>query len=154
MPPLKTSEITTALTGLAEEIKGLSSKFELFLESQKKPEPLLQETEIVKETVAQRYPIPSEYRDIIDIVLNKKFGIEIEPLSDRPAFQFTIVVPREYSNALAEHFTMYGSDRRPKVLSFAEGPHGVREWAEKVLNNLSQDARTKIAMDRAEYKTL
>lgn len=108
--------------------------------------------ETIGEPAPSNYPIPQEYREIIETTLNKEFGIELVPISDRPAFQLSIIVPDSYSNSTAEYRKMYGGDKRTKTIDFSQGVNGVREWAEKVYNNLSQDARTKIALAREQGK--
>lgn len=94
--------------------------------------------------------VPFEYRQIVETVLNKKFGIEVEPLADRPAFLFRVIVPKEYSNATENHWRVYGMDERVKVISLAEGINGVREWCDKVFKNFNQDMRTIIVTDRTK----
>ena len=93
-------------------------------------------------------PIPLEYRQIVDDVLNKSFGIEINPRADLPAFEFVVKVPKKYSNAPNSHWEMYKSDNRPRVISYSDGLLGVRQWCEKVFDNFNQDTRTIIVNDR------
>ena len=93
-------------------------------------------------------PIPLEYRQIVDDVLNKSFGVEINPRSDLPAFEFVVKVPKKYSNAPNSHWEMYKSDNRPRVISYSDGLLGVRQWCEKVFDNFNQDTRTIIVNDR------
>lgn len=96
------------------------------------------------------YPVPSEYQQVVETVLNKKFNIEIKPLSDRPAFEFVVSVPKEYSSAPPLYWETYKGDFRPKVVSYAEGLNGVRAWVEKVWSSFNQDTRTQISLDRAK----
>ena len=93
--------------------------------------------------------VPVEYRDIVDSVLNKFFGIKIEPKTDSPAFLFSIVVPDRYSNITPAYKEIYQEDIRPKVITFAEGTVAIRDWAEKVFNSFNPDFRAMIVMDRA-----
>ena len=143
MPKLnKQSEL---LEILIAEVKSLK---ELILTSL--PQPLVGG---VKDTVPipeptpeppkQDYPIPFEYRGIVNDVLNKNFEIRLEPQPDSPSFVFTIVVPKEYSSL------PQGEDIRPKVIQFSDGVNGVRLWAEKVYNNFSPEVQARIAADRA-----
>ena len=149
----KPKKITTndVLLSLAETLKGIEEKLELIdaklfakvetiaVEVEKRPEtPLVQSKE----------PVPADYREIVDTVLNQSFGISIESFKDQPAFTFSITVPETYSNAGKSYLEVYKVDQRPKTITFAEGALGVREWAEKVFNNLTQETRTRIVMDR------
>lgn len=97
---------------------------------------------------APQYPIPSEYRSIVDNTLNNLFGCQVIPMSDTPAFQFNIVVPKKYSPLSEEQLKMMGADIRAKVITYAEGPNGVKVWAEKVLNNFNPDVRSLILADK------
>ncbi len=95
-----------------------------------------------------KYPIPFEYREVINSVLNANFGIQIEPMSDRPAFLFSIVVPELYSNLNDAEKKMYKVDIRSKIISYAEGLNGIRQYAELVANNLGPERRSQIIIDR------
>ena len=66
-------------------------------------------------------PIPPDYREIVDNVLNRSFGIQIEPHTDRPSFTFTIVVPEKYSNMTPAQREMNKYDVRPRVINYSEG---------------------------------
>ena len=104
------------------------------------PEPVPEEPSV---------PVPLEYRNIVDSVLNSNFGIQIMPHSDRPSFTFAVVVPEEYSNMSGPYKEMYKIDLRPKVISYADGINGVRAWCELVYNNLNPESRSKVTEDRA-----
>ena len=103
--------------------------------------------EPVKEA-EQKYPIPQEYREIIDQTLNKHFGIEIKPMSDSPSFLFTIVVPKKYSNLSKDEFEMRGADLRTRVVTYAEGINGIKLWADKVFDNFVPELKAQIIADR------
>ncbi len=108
--------------------------------------------EKAKELEAQRFPVPPDFRNIVETVLNKEFGIEVNPLPNATAFNFTIIVPEHYSNEKKEAIEMNNGDRRSRVIDNNEGSNGVREWANKVLNNLDPETRTKISIARAQVK--
>lgn len=99
---------------------------------------------------ANPYPVPTDYREMVDSVLNKSFGVEITPLSDRPAFELAIIVPEKYTNVTPDYLKMYGADRRLRVINMAEGTLGVRDWADKVFNNFSAETRAAIVFDRGQ----
>ena len=93
-----------------------------------------------------KYPIPPDFIAVVDEVLNKDFGVELEPLPDSAGFNFKIIVPEKYSNTPPEKRD--GRDVRPRVISYAEGANGIRLWAEKVLENLGEDIKFRIVQDR------
>ena len=88
------------------------------------------------------YPVPPAYKQIVELTINKRFGVRLEPMSDTPAFIFTIVVPQKYTKVTS------GEDLRPKVITYSDGEQGVRLWAEKVFGNFDQDTQAKIVADR------
>ena len=101
---------------------------------------------------ASAIPVPVDYRELVDTMLNKSFEIQMEALGDQPAFHFAIIVPETYSNMSAPYKEMYKIDKRARVINYSDGVNGVRDWVEKVYNNFDQDTRTRITMDRIEFK--
>ena len=102
----------------------------------------------IPQHIGQGYLVPTDFRETVDAVLNKEFGVEVTTFTDRPAFEFAIIVPKKYSNAPEPYWQTYKMDRRPKVIDNATGLNGVKEWVKKVFDNLGQDARMMIALDR------
>lgn len=100
-------------------------------------------------TAQSQYPIPIEYREIVDTLLNKRFGIEINYMSDTSSFEFSILVPRDYSNAAKPHWETYKEDRRSRVIINALGANGVREWTTLVYNNFDMETKARITHDRS-----
>jgi len=98
------------------------------------------------QTGTEQY-IPMEYREIVNEVLNKKFGVKIDYLPDKPQFIFSVIVPKEYSNMSEEEWEIKKADVRSKVISMAEGANGVRQWCEQIYNNLSPETRARIKQD-------
>jgi hypothetical protein len=98
-------------------------------------------------------PVPLEYRDIVDSVLNRQFGLKIDPRKDIPMFDMTIVVPEKYSNVPLEEKKMIKIDLRTKAISYSEGINGVRLWAEKVFNNFSPEIKAQIVADRVQLQS-
>lgn len=97
-----------------------------------------------------QFPIPVEYREAIDTILNKRFGIDVKYLGDTAAFEFSILVPKGYSNAGEKHWETYHEDRRSKIILNAFGSNGVREWATQVYQNFGPEIQSLIVHDRAE----
>lgn len=88
------------------------------------------------------YPVPAEYKEIIELTFNKSFGVRLEPMSDTPAFLLSIVIPPKYSKVTS------GEDLRPKVITYSDGVQGVRMWAEKVFGNFDVETQNLIVSDR------
>ena len=100
-----------------------------------------------------KHPVPMEYREIVSTILNGNFDVLVEGRTDLPAFEFTIVVPDKYSTASPDQKQMLGGkDIRPKVITYAEGINGVREWSERVFNNFSNEIKAQIVADRSQLQ--
>lgn len=97
---------------------------------------------------APTMPIPRDYLDGVKTILNQKFTPKIEYSVDAPTFAFSVLVPREYSNATGAHWDMYHEDRRVRVLNNAAGPAGVKEWLKMVYDNLDAEVRARIVAER------
>lgn len=138
-------ELEVKLNNLTETVDKLAGIVEnlLTIKEPAKPEPVTPDVH-----PASPYPIPSEYREAVDAILNKHFGIQLEPMSDSPQFTFTIIVPDRYSTLTPSQKEMHVADIRPKVISYADGLNGVKLWVEKVLSSFNQDMRVQIAQDR------
>ncbi len=92
------------------------------------------------------FPIPPEYKEVVDKVLNKYFGLEI---AYTPAgFMFTIIVPEKYSSLTAKDKEIIKVDKRTKLIPNFEGVNGVRTWAELVYSSFSQEIKAQITADR------
>lgn len=93
-------------------------------------------------------PVPREYREIVNTILNKSFSIAIEYRPD--AFDFTVIVPEQYSNIpekdkrLTENF----KDWRSKVIPYHLGVQGVTDWVNLIYKNFNSETRAKIMADR------
>ena len=140
---LKESPIWSFVKKLEERLDKLEQKEVkveekpvVLIESTVKPE----STEVLPDF--PKMPVPQDYITIVDLVLNKSFGVRLEPQTDNPSFMLTIVVPKKYSK-VAE-----GEDIRPKVITYADGIAGVRLWVEKVFSNFDQDTQVQIVNDR------
>ena len=141
--------VSTGLVAINERVDAITDKM-----AKTEPAPVVQApASVVPETSGMpesRHPIPTDYRLIVDATLNKGFGINVEGMSDKPAFLFTIIVPEKYSSLTVEQKKIMGADIRPKVIGFAEGVNGVREWAERVFTSFNQDMRSLIVSDRVQ----
>ena len=92
--------------------------------------------------------VPQDFRDIVDDMLTKEFGIQVVPMPDRPAFQFLLTVPEKYSTISKEHKEMYHADVRSRVIDNGEGPAGVRAYVEKVWSSFNPTIQSLIVNDR------
>ncbi len=97
-----------------------------------------------------QFPIPYEYQELKNTLLNKHFEIDIEYIPDQVAMSFSILVPKKYSNAGEMHWGTYKEDRRSKVIPNALGANGVRQWMEQVYNNFNETTKSLITYDRAQ----
>ena len=138
------ADVLDAVRGLNERLAKLEDKKDVFtLETAPTP------TKTTTIPMAEpEYPVPTEYRTIVDEILNPKFGIKIEPDSDRPAFTLKIFVPKEYSNATEEYWRTNKCDVRAKVLTYGEGQLGVRAYVELIKANLGSDIMARVATDK------
>ena len=91
-------------------------------------------------------PLPSEYRGVIDTILNKEFGIHVK--SDLGNAVFTILVPKKYSTMSDEQWKMSHFDRRARVIPNVEGLEGVKLWADKVFSSFGPEYQAMIVADR------
>lgn len=94
------------------------------------------------------YPIPEDFRRIVDNALSSRFGIKIVPLSDKPAFMFQLLVPKEYSNAPESTWRDAKADIRSKIITYGEGKLGVQTYVELVKSNLGPEINAKINKDK------
>lgn len=104
----------------------------------------------VKKEEPKEYPVPMDYRDAVDTILNPSFGIRITPSRDLPQFEFAIIVPKEYSNAPKAYWEMYHEDVRPRMINYADGLNGVTDWCGRVFNNFNPEIKAKIVADRVK----
>ena len=137
------ADILEAVKGLGERIEKLETKDVFTL----KTEPTETKTTTITPTVPE-YLVPAEYRTAVDEILSPRFGIKIEPDSDRPAFTLKILVPKEYSNASEGEWKSTGGDVRAKVLTYGEGILGVRTYLELIKKNLGPEINAKIQLDK------
>ena len=143
-----------------ERVEGLTEAVEALAEGLKKLEDRLNDVapQLTPAKVAtaplkaqepdDSVPVPFSWRQILDTVLNAKFGATVRYLPNAE-FELTIVVPPEYSNATPMQIQMSGQDRRVKIMGNYLGEAGVQEYATLVLENLGQEIRAKITDDRA-----
>lgn len=97
---------------------------------------------------APEEPIPLDYRSLVDTLLNRHFGIKIVSKRDLPAFEFIVIVPEKYSTVTEGYKAVYKFDIRSKVITYAEGINGVRDWCEKVWKSFTPELQAQISMER------
>lgn len=140
------NDILNAILGLTDAIKGITTRAEA-------PRELPKAEPVTTGAVApsqSKFPVPTEYREIVDFVLNKKFNIDISYQADSAAFEFAVLVPEEYSNAGKPHWETYHEDRRSRVIGNALGVNGVREWVQKIYDNFGPEMKSRITFDRGQ----
>lgn len=130
--------LTQAISNIQADVEQLKST----------PQPSGQQSKVEKYLDNSPEPVPQDFRQAVDTILNQNFGIEIDSRETPGAFGFSVLVPREYSNATQGHWETYKEDRRFKAIPRVEGIEGVKEYVNRVFNNLPQDTRTQIMIDR------
>lgn len=121
----------------------------LIAKEQKAPVVVVPEEPRAEVEVKGGFPVPYEYRELVDTLLNKDFGIDISYDGTTAAFDFAILVPKKYSNASQPHWDTYKEDRRSRMIQNAYGANGVREWVLKVYENFPQETQSAITYDRS-----
>ena len=152
--PKKVDSIDTLVT----DVKALITRVDALLEKRETPPEVITPSPApVPEPVAKavtktetQFPIPLEFREVVETILNKLFEIDIKYLSDQAAFEFYVRVPKKYSNAGDKHWEMFGEDCRSKVIINAYGAAGVREFIMQIYNNFTDEARSAISYDRSQ----
>ena len=154
MPQNETNELLKQILGVLNEIKlttlrpitsqvnslfplaqPLSSLSNLAAEPIKeKPKPVIQP------------PSPGQ-RAIVDKILTKDFGIEVEPM-DGSKYKFTIVVPDKYSTVPPIQRSPKVRDIRPKVVHYADGDSALEQWTGLVYKSFPPDVQAIMAADR------
>ena len=142
-------ELVKSVKELGERVKFLEDKLNTpMVVSTPIPEiKTVQPGEIIVSS-ATNYPIPQDYREMVNNILNRSFGIEITPRSDAPLFEFVVIVPEKYSTMTPDQKQMMKRDIRLKVINYAEGANGVRSWCEMIYNSFSQEIKGQITQDR------
>jgi hypothetical protein len=145
MPKKKTDDLKEVLTSLQEQIKGLTAEVQA-LKSNKEPEKPVEIEKPVEKI--NEFPVPQEYREIIDQTLNRHFGVDVKMSPGDMSFMLTIIVPEKYSNMTKEEWKMRGADLRSRVITYAEGVNGVKMWADRVFDNFTSEMKAQIIADR------
>ena len=120
------------------EFKGeVMGMFEKLMTKMDAPKPTGPVVDIMKEEAApdrNRIPVPPSWREMVENILGEEFDCEYE-LPPDGGQKFTIIVPKEKSNATKEYMENFHIDRRTKELGNT-GIRGVKEWTLKVRQNL------------------
>lgn len=103
---------------------------------------------IPSSAIPQHIPVPSDYRTLVDTILNKNFGIELEPHTDAPVVTAVIVVPDKYSTMTPAQKEIMPRDIRPKVMTIAGGVNELKEWVETVYRSFTPELQSMIVIDR------
>lgn len=143
------SPIWKAVDGIMERLEKLEAKLGNSLES-------ITPTNNGSATVVtpassdpqEIFPVPADYRRIVDTELNKEFGIKVVPRADSPQFEVLITVPNKYTQMSDEYKKLYGVDIRTRVLSFADAANGVRQFCEIVFKSFNPTIQALIVADR------
>ena len=130
----KLEQMMTDLVGvvskLSDKVDSMNNKTEWI-----KPQVKVEEN---RDEQVQDVVIPPKWRQIVDEILGKDFGLSVEYPDSGKGFSFTILVPREKSNAPDAHWDFYRCDKRTKAIGNAEGIEGVRRYCELIKRNLTR----------------
>lgn len=133
---------------VSAKVAELEEKLNRVLEKLEKPVETPPVTTFPEPAPVAGAPVPVDFREIVDQVLNKHFGVRINPRPDSPQFEFVVVVPEKYSHLTPAEKKLMHEDLRTKVMGYADGPAGVREWAQKVYESFNQEIKAQIVADR------
>ena len=152
-PKAKKAEVSD--TDLLEAIKGLTQVL-----VERLPEPKVKTAEaeedfLTASTVPMAEasdPVPFEFRQVVDEVLNKFFEIRVKngaKISDNvDGFVLTIIVPDKYSTATEYQKQSVGGDLRVKAIPYALREIGVKEWCDLVWKTFNEDIQGQVTEDR------
>ena len=158
----KTGELLEAMTEVVQTVKDLSNRVSDIENIKGAVEPNSVINQPVGSTCADiplisaepveekedNCPVPTEYRILVDDILNKSFEIEVLASPSVPTFEFTVIVPEEYSNVPKDEKDQVKIDRRTKIITYAAGSSGVKEWIDKIYSNFSEELKSRITQDR------
>jgi len=135
-----------------QRIERRFAKFDNYEEKQKmiKEKKKSDKSKIYNLVNKSKDPVPKEYKETVRNILNKRFGIIVEALTDKPASSVAIVVPEKYSGFTEDEMEVMKVDLRTKVINYADGVNGVKEWAEKVYSSFNPEVQAQIVTDRKE----
>ena len=105
--------------------------------------------------VEESDPVPFEFRQVVDEVLNKFFEVRVKngaKISDNvDGFVLTIVVPDKYSTATEyQKQSVGGEDIRVKAIPYSLREIGVKEWCDKVWGTFNEDIQGQITEDKTK----
>lgn len=80
--------------------------------------------------------VPPKWRETVDNILGKDFGVNVSYPEAGAGFIFKIIVPNEKSNASKAYLDFYKTDVRSKSINNSDGANGVEEFCIKVAKNL------------------
>lgn len=115
-------EVTSALGLIAEQLGKLNSPAPKVVEDDAGPDK------------DQSTPVPPTWRKAVHEILGPDFECEFKQ-PDRGGSIFTVIVPKNKSNANQLHWQNFKSDRRSKELGNT-GLDGVKVWCSKIRSNL------------------
>jgi hypothetical protein len=150
MPKTKVDKTAEAITLLAEAIKGLETKIDSMntrTTISQTVENITVEVDKDQTTSVEYDSLPEQYRQIVNERLSEKFGAKVSYRTDG-RFEFSVSVPKEYTNVSPSSWNLNHGDTRLKVIENAMGEIGVREWCDLIAENLGHDIMLKVQDQR------
>jgi len=135
-------ELEAKVKDLAEMIEKIKENVDKLAVAEVK-KPVKQEDAPIP---ASNIPFPAEYRQIVDEVLNKEFGAEIQ--YNTLDFAITIIVPEQYQNLSQREKDAKVQDRRTKIIKYPEGASGVKAWVDMVYWSFNPEMKSKITSNK------
>ena len=128
-------DLVGVVSSLAEKVEKLTPKTEW--QVQKKPGDDMLKKIDDKLDGSNLSVVPPKWRAIVDEILGKDFGLSVSYPDSGNGFQFSIVVPKDKSNAPKDYLEFYKADIRTKTIGNAEGSEGVKKYCDLVKKNLT-----------------
>jgi hypothetical protein len=147
----KEGELALEKQFYTHKVELLEKKFEEFEKEFKilvKVVDKLSEVKSSKENTRENVPkksnfiptgyVPENYRKIVDEILTPEFGLDCKEFNDSMDFRIDIIVPDKFNSLTLQEKQNGIKDIRSKVISRTLGENGVRDWVQKVRENLNK----------------
>lgn len=133
-PPAWAQSLIEVVGSLAEKVAKLEDKTQI-------------ETSVIVETDKgmdsdndETYPltyIPRKWRELVDNILDARFGIKIDDFDNTTDQMLHIIVPDEFSSLTNEDKAKGVKDIRSIIIKRASAENDIKSWCQKIRINLS-----------------
>lgn len=147
----KTDGTQELLRQIVEELKAIKDVLLKPITSQVIPPPATLGAPPLQPAIEKPRPqiLPATpiQRQIVNEILNKDFGIEVEPM-DGSKYNFKIIVPEKFSAIPPSQRGPKVRDLRPKVLHYNDGDTAIKDELAKIYRTFTPDVQALIAIER------